>query len=104
MPTLNPKQSSSPNSPAILAAPKKPKKRRVRKRVTFDFDRLPASAWLTTTEVAAVLRRASGTVEMWRQKQPDHALKWERVDGKPLYRVAALRAYIAAQDARLWKA
>ena len=62
--------------------------------VEFDFDKLPGSTYLTTAEVAAVLRRARGTLEIWRQR-PEHPLKWEYVDGKPLYKVEWVRDYIA---------
>ena len=65
----------------------------------FDLDSLPGSAWLTTVEVAAVLRRAQRTVEMWRQ-QPDHPLRWERISGKPLYRVRDLRSFLAGRTDR----
>lgn len=60
---------------------------------SFDFDRLPDGTWLSTLEVASVLRRARGTLEMWRQK-PDHPLRWEHVDGKPLYKARWVRDYI----------
>lgn len=74
-------------------------KRRVRKTgtpppVTFDLDALPASSWLTTEETAAVLRKAIITVALWR-RNPAHPLRWRRVDGRPLYQVGWVRAYIA---------
>jgi len=83
------------------AAPPRRKKKRVRKYgvvppPTFDFDRLPDSAWLRTSEVAAVLRKAKGTVASWRYR-PGHALRWEMVNKTPLYRVGALRYYIAIE-------
>src|ERR1700747_107311 len=56
--------------------------------VRFDFDSLPDSAWLTSDEVAAVLRRSKTTPPLWRTNK-NHPLKWQRVDNKPLYRVAA---------------
>jgi hypothetical protein len=63
----------------------------------FDFDSLPDGVWLSTIEVAAVLRRAKGTLEMWRQK-PAHPLRWTRVDGKPLYKACWVREFIAARQ------
>ena len=63
--------------------------------VSFDFDSLNDNAWLTSDEVAAVLRRSKATLPFWRT-MADHPLKWERVLGKPLYRVRAVRAFIAA--------
>jgi hypothetical protein len=62
----------------------------------FDFDAIADSAWLTSDEVAAVLRRSKTTPPSWRAIK-NHPLRWERVDGKPLYRVRALRAFIAAR-------
>jgi hypothetical protein len=73
---------------------RKPRKFGVAPPVEFDLDALPGSAFLTTAETAAVLRRARGTLEIWRQR-PGHPLRWEYVDGKPLYRVDAIRAFIA---------
>jgi hypothetical protein len=32
-----------------------------------------------------------------RRKNPAHPLKWTAVDGRPLYRVAAVRAFLASQ-------
>jgi len=66
----------------------------------FDFDALPDSAWLTSDEVAAVLRRSKTTPPSWRAIE-NHPLRWERVDGKPLYRVRAVRAFIAARAKKL---
>jgi hypothetical protein len=60
----------------------------------FDFDSLPDSVWLSTLEVAAVLRRSKITVELWR-RQPDHPLRWERCNGRPLYKARWVRDYIA---------
>ena len=88
--------------PTKLVIPRK-KRRKSRKGTfgippppRFDFDALPDSAWLTSDEVAAVLRRSKATVPLWRAIK-DHPLKWERIDGKPLYRVRDVRAYIAAR-------
>jgi hypothetical protein len=60
---------------------------------TFDFDKLPDSAWLLKHEVAQVLRRAPGTLEAWRRIE-GHPLRWEKVDGRYVCSVQALRAYI----------
>ena len=75
---------------------KKPRIRRsgVAPHPCFDFDSLPDSAWLSTIEVAAVLRKAKNTVQQWRQK-PDHPLRWQRVNGRPLCKAGWLRDYIA---------
>jgi|GEM_PF-6486275 len=59
----------------------------------FDFDTLPDSAWLLKHEVAQVLRRAPGTLEAWRRIE-GHPLRWEKVDGRYVCSVGALRAYI----------
>ena len=60
----------------------------------FDLDVLPESAFLTSEEVAAVLRVSKTTPQSWR-KIKDHPLQWEYVGGKPLCRVRYLRALIA---------
>jgi hypothetical protein len=73
-----------------------PRKRGIPPPPKFDFDVLADSAWLTSAEVAAVLRRAIGTPEHWRG-QNDHPLKWDMVDGKPLYRVRDVRAFLASR-------
>jgi hypothetical protein len=62
----------------------------------FDFDALADSAWLTSDEVAAVLRRSKTTLPAWRAIS-HHPLRWEYVDRKPLYRVRNVRAYIASR-------
>jgi hypothetical protein len=60
----------------------------------FDFDKLADSTLLDTEEVAAVLRRAIETVAKWRN-DPTHPLQYERMDNdRPMYRVAAIRAYM----------
>jgi hypothetical protein len=88
---------------AITATPPESPKRKRRTGTppppTFDFDALAGGAWLSNDEVAAVLRVSITTPVDWRQ-QPDHPLKWQRVNGKPLYRVDDLRAFIAAQPGR----
>ena len=64
---------------------------------TFDIDTLPSSSNLTALETAAVLRRTPGALEQWR-RDPSHPLKWRYVDGRPLYRVDAVRAYLSGCD------
>jgi hypothetical protein len=61
----------------------------------FDIDSLPGSANLTALETAAVIRRTPGALEQWR-RDPNHPLRWRYVDGRPLYRVDAVRAYLLA--------
>jgi len=63
----------------------------------FDIDTLPASSNLTALEAAAVIRRTPGALEQWR-RNPNHPLKWRYVDGRPLYRVDAVRDYLAGCD------
>ncbi|WP_377829255.1 hypothetical protein ACFKHW_03960 [Bradyrhizobium lupini] len=64
---------------------------------TFDIDALPGSSNLTALEAAAVIRRTPGALEQWR-RDPNHPLKWRYVDGRPLYRVDAVRDYLAKCD------
>lgn len=64
---------------------------------TFDIDTLPGGSNLTALEVAAVIRRTPGALEQWR-RDPNHPLKWRHVDGRPLYRVDAVRGYLAGCD------
>ena len=64
---------------------------------TFDIDTLPGSANLTVLEACAVLRRTPSALELWR-RDPDHALKWRYVDGKPLYRADAVREYMELRN------
>jgi hypothetical protein len=75
----------------------KRKNRGVPPPATFDIDTLPGSAHLTVLETAAVVRRTPGALELWR-RDPNHPLKWQRIDGRPLYRVDAVRAYLAVRD------
>ena len=76
-------------------ATKRPRKnRRVPPPATFDIDTLPSSSNLTALEAAAVIRRTPGALEQWR-RDPNHPLKWRYVDGRPLYRVDAVRDYLA---------
>jgi N-terminal domain of anti-restriction factor ArdC len=51
----------------------------------------------TALEAAAVIRRTPGALEQWR-RDPNHPLKWRYVDGRPLYRVDAVRDYLARCD------
>jgi hypothetical protein len=60
----------------------------------FDIDTLPASSNLTALEAAAVIRRTPGALEQWR-RNPNHPLRWRYVNGRPLYRVDAVRDYLA---------
>ncbi|WP_076866138.1 hypothetical protein [Bradyrhizobium mercantei] len=64
---------------------------------TFDIDTLPGGSNLTALETAAVIRRTPGALEQWR-RDPNHPLKWRYVDGRPLYRVDAVRDYLARCD------
>jgi hypothetical protein len=59
----------------------------------FDLATLPDDSLLSTEEVAAVLRKAIGTVEGWRAKQ--HPLRFLWVDGYVRYTAKAVRGYIA---------
>lgn len=73
------------------------KNRGVPPPATFDIDTLPSSSNLTALEAAAVIRRTPGALEQWR-RDPNHPLKWRYVDGRPLYRVDAVRDYLAKCD------
>jgi hypothetical protein len=64
---------------------------------TFDIETLPGSSNLTALEAAAVIRRTPGALEQWR-RHLNHPLKWRYVDGRPLYRVDAVRDYLAGYD------
>jgi hypothetical protein len=77
-----------------LAAKRRRKNRGMPPPATFDIDTLPDSSNLTALEAAAVIRRTPGALEQWR-RDPNHPLKWRYVDGRPLYRVDALRDYLA---------
>lgn len=85
----------SPNSRTISRAPKRHRKNRgMPPPATLDVDTLPGSSNLTALETAAVIRRTPGALEQWR-RDPNHPLKWRYVDGRPLYRVDAVRDYLA---------
>lgn len=88
----------SPNRPKMpLAAKRRRKNRGVPPPAAFDIDTLPSSSNLTALETAAVIRRTPGALEQWR-RDPNHPLKWRYVDGRPLYRVDAVRDYLAGCD------
>jgi hypothetical protein len=80
-----------------LAAKRHRKNRGMPPPATFDIDTLPGSSNLTALEAAAIIRRTPGALEQWR-RVPDHPLKWRYVDGRPLYRVDAVRDYLARCD------
>ena len=85
----------SPCSRKMLGAAKRHRKNRgMPTPATFDIDTLPGSSNLTALEVAAVIRRTPGALEQWR-RNPNHPLKWRYVAGRPLYRVDAVRDYLA---------
>jgi hypothetical protein len=79
------------------AATRRRKNRGMPPPATFDIDTLPGSSHLTAREAAAVIRRTPGALEQWR-RNPNHPLKWRSVDGRPLYRVDAVRDYLAKSD------
>ncbi|WP_084802093.1 hypothetical protein [Bradyrhizobium sp. Ec3.3] len=88
----------SPDSRKMpLATKRRRKNRGVPPPAAFDIDALPASSNLTALEAAAVIRRTPGALEQWR-RDPNHPLKWRYVDGRPLYRVDAVRDYLAKCD------
>jgi hypothetical protein len=75
---------ASPGCSKMPRATKRSRKNRgVPPPATFDIDTLPGSSNLTALEAAAVIRRT---------------LKWRYVDGRPLYRVDAVRDYLAGRD------
>lgn len=85
----------SPDSWKMPRAAKRCRKNRgVPPPATFDIDTLPGSSNLTALEAAAIIRRTPGALEQWR-RDPNHPLKWRYVDGRPLYRVDAVRDYLA---------
>ena len=88
----------SPDSRKMPRATKRHRKNRgMPPPATFDIDTLPGSSNLTALEAAAVIRRTPGALEQWR-RDPNHPLKWRYVDGRPLYRVDAVRGYLAGCD------
>jgi hypothetical protein len=87
---------ASPGCSKVPRATKHGRKNRgVPPPATFDIDTLPGSSNLTVLEAAAVIRRTPGALEQWR-RDPNHPLKWRYVDGRPLYRVDAVRDYLAS--------
>lgn len=88
----------SPDSGKMACGTKRYRKNRgMPPPATFDIDTLPGSSNLTSLEAAAVIRRTPGALEQWR-RDPNHRLKWRYVDGRPLYRVDAVRDYLAKCD------
>ena len=88
----------SPDRSEMQGVTKRRRKNRgVPAPATFDIDTLPGSSNLTALEAAAVIRRTPGALEQWR-RNPNHPLKWRYVDGRPLYRVDAVRDYLAGCD------
>jgi hypothetical protein len=88
----------SPDSRKMPRAAKRHRKNRgMPPPASFDIDTLPGSSNLTALEAAAVIRRTPGALEQWR-RDPNHPLKWRYVDGRPLYRVDAVRNYLAGCD------
>lgn len=84
----------SPDSGKTLCGTKRYRRNRgMPAPATFDIDTLPGSSNLTSLEAAAVIRRTPGALEQWR-RDPNHPLKWRYVDGRPLYRVDAVRDYL----------
>lgn len=85
-------------APSCSKVPRAAKRRRKNRGMpppaTFDIDHLPGSSNLTALETAAVIRRTPGALEQWR-RDSSHPLKWRYVDGRPLYRVDAVRDYLA---------
>lgn len=88
----------TPGCPKMPCGTKRPRRNRgMPPPATFDIDTLPGSSNLTALEAAAVIRRTPGALEQWR-RDPNHPLKWRYVDGRPLYRVDAVRDYLAKCD------
>ena len=84
-------------SPGNRATKRRRNNRGMPPPATFDIDTLPGSSNLTVLEAAAIIRRTPGALEQWR-RDPKHPLKWRYVDGRPLYRVDAVRDYLAGCD------
>ena len=86
---------ASPGCSNVPRATKRGRKNRgVPPPATFNIETLPGSSNLTVLEAAAIIRRTPGALEQWR-RDPKHPLKWRYVDGRPLYRVDAVRDYLA---------
>jgi hypothetical protein len=89
------KAFGSPNSPKMPHTKKRRRKNRgMPPPATFDIEKLPDGSNLTALETAAVIRRTPGALEQWR-RDPNHPLRWRYVDGRPLYRIDAVRDYLA---------
>ena len=82
-----------PSSQKIVR--KKPRKRfrGIPPPLSFDIDALPDSTRLNQMETAAVVRRATPTLELWR-KRKDHPLRWRLVGGRVLYELSSIRAFL----------
>lgn len=92
------KTSGSPDSWKTACNRKRIRKNRsMPPPAKFDIDTLPGASNLTALETAAVIRRTPGALEQWR-RDPNHPLKWRYVDGRPLYRVDAVRDYLSGCD------
>src|SRR5262249_21704737 len=66
----------------------------------FDLDELAPSQVLTERETASVTRRSQSTLESWRRYQPDHPLKWRRIDGRIMYEVRHIRQFLKGDAER----
>ena len=77
------KTVSSPSNDQETDAPKRDRhgERSVPPPLAFDLFALPDSTLITERDVAAAGRWAVSTVEKWRQKKPDHPLKWMCLPG-----------------------
>ena len=62
-------------------------------RLPFDLLTIPRSAMLTVPEVAAAVRRSAQSVRVW-SSQPDHVLKFRKVDGRLMATVGAVLDYL----------
>jgi hypothetical protein len=87
-----------PDNRKMPPGTKRPRKNRgMPPPAMFDIETLPGSSNFTALEAAAVIRRTPGALEQWRL-DPNHPLKWRYIDGRPLYRVDAVREYLAGCD------
>jgi hypothetical protein len=65
---------------------------------TFDIDTLAPGTFLTETEVAALLRRSTACLENWRLMDTEHPLRWQKIAGRILYQVRAVRAFLEGKE------
>ena len=63
---------------------------------SFDLATLPGSALLTVFECAQVLRKSLSTLRKY-QHTAGHPLRFEKIAGRPMCRVGALRDFIAGK-------